>query len=135
LIAKAIERCVLPVPGGSEEADVAVLGDPGELREVQDQRLLGAGLRGEVEVLQGLVRRERGVADALAGAGGVAGEDLGLEQGFEELLVGPLLFAGQGGGLLEALEHARRIHLGKQVGQPLTDHRGLGLGAHAQSSA
>ena len=38
--------------GRAEEADVAVLGDPGELREVQDQRLLGAGLRGEVEVLE-----------------------------------------------------------------------------------
>jgi hypothetical protein len=75
LIAKAIERCVLPVPRGSEEADVAVLGDPGELREVQDQRLLGARLGGEVEVLEGLVRGERGVADALAGAGGVARED------------------------------------------------------------
>jgi hypothetical protein len=43
---------------------------------VQDQRLLGAGLRGEVEVLQGLVGGQGGVADALARAGGVAREDL-----------------------------------------------------------
>ena len=43
--------------GRPEEADVAVLGDPGELREVQDERLLGAGLGAEVEVLQGLVGR------------------------------------------------------------------------------
>jgi hypothetical protein len=85
LIANAIERCVLPVP---EEADVAVLGDPRELREVQDQRLLGARLRGEIEVLQRLVRRERGVANTLAGAGGVAREDLGLQERLEELLVG-----------------------------------------------
>src|SRR3712207_7340109 len=47
-------------------------GEPGELGEVQDQRSFGAGLGGEVEVLERLVCREGGVADALAGAGGVA---------------------------------------------------------------
>jgi hypothetical protein len=45
-----------------------VLGDPGQLGEVQDQRLLGAGLSGEVEVLERLVGGEGGVADALARA-------------------------------------------------------------------
>jgi hypothetical protein len=45
---------------------------------VQDQRLLGAGLGGEVEVLQRLVGGEHGVTDPLAGAGRVAREDLGL---------------------------------------------------------
>ena len=102
---------------------------------MEDQRLLGAGLRGEVEVLQGLVRGERGVADALAGARGVACEHLGLQQRLEELLVGPLLFARPLGGLLQALEHARRLELAEQVGQPLTDRRDLGLRAHAHSSA
>ena len=87
-------------PGRAEEADVAVLGDPGELREVQDQRPLGAGLGGEVEVLERLVGGEGGVADALAGAGGVAGEDLGLQQRLEELLVGPALLARPRRGLL-----------------------------------
>ena len=118
--------------GRPEEADVAVLGDPGELGEVQDQRLLGAGLRGEVEVLERLVGREGGVADALAGAGGVAREDLGLQQRLEELLVGPALLAGPRGGLLQALQHARRLELGEQVGQPLADRRGLGLRSCAQ---
>jgi hypothetical protein len=56
-----------------------VLVDPGELREVQQQRLLRGGLGAEVEVLHGLVRGERGVTDALAGAGGVAREDFGFE--------------------------------------------------------
>ena len=115
-----------------------MLGDPGELGEVQDQRLLGAGLGGEVEVLQRLVRGERGVADALARAGGVAREDLGLEQGFEELLVGPALLAGPRRRCLKALEHARRLQLGQQVGQPLADRgsrRGLLGRGHAHSSA
>jgi len=40
------------------------------------------------------------VADAHARAGGVAGEDLGLEQRLEKLLVGPLLGAGPLGRLL-----------------------------------
>jgi hypothetical protein len=117
----------------AEEADVAVLVDPGELREVQDQRLLGAGLGGEVEVLQRLVGGERGVADALAGPGGIAGEDLGPQQGLEELLVGPLLGAGPLGGLLEALQHPRRLQLREQVGQPLARLRLRS--AHAHSSA
>jgi hypothetical protein len=111
-----------------------MLCDPGQLGEGQDQWLLGAGLGFEVEVLQGLVCWEGGVADARPRARGVACEDLSFEQRFEELLVGPALLAGPGRGLVEALEHAQRLHLGKQVGQPLADGRRLGPG-HAQSSA
>ena len=74
------------------------------------------------------------MADALAGARGVAREHLGVEQRLEELLVGPALVAGAGRRLLEALEHARRLQLLKQVGQPLADRRGFGL-RHAHSSA
>src|SRR5215210_8201915 len=37
-----------------EEADVGVLGDPGQLREVEDEWLLGAGLGGEIEVFERL---------------------------------------------------------------------------------
>jgi hypothetical protein len=62
--------------GRAEEADVAVLGDPGELREVEDQRFFGARLGSEVEVFECLVGGEGGVADPLPGAGGVAREDL-----------------------------------------------------------
>jgi len=57
-----------PGAGRPEEADVHVLLGPGELAEVKDQRLLGGGLRGEVEVLERLVSGEGGVADALARA-------------------------------------------------------------------
>src|SRR6185503_6642948 len=79
--------------GWSEEADVHVLGGPGELGEVEDQRLLGGGLGAEVEVLQRLVGWERGVADPVARPGRVAREHLGLEQDLEKLLVGPALLA------------------------------------------
>ena len=90
-----------------------MFGDPRELREVQDQRAFGAGLGAEVEVLERLVRGQRGVADALARAGGVAREDLGLQQRLEELLVGPALLARPRRGLLEALENPRGVHLGE----------------------
>jgi len=78
-------------------------------------------VRGPVEVLEAFQGREAGVADAHAGAGGVAGEDLGLEQRLEETLVRPLLLARERGCLLEPLEHARRLQLAEQVGQPITD--------------
>jgi hypothetical protein len=52
--------------GRPEEADVLVLLDPGELGEVEDQRLLGGGLRSEVEVLERLVGGKGGVTDAVA---------------------------------------------------------------------
>jgi hypothetical protein len=65
--------------GRADQTDVGVLCDPGELREVQQQRLLRGGLGAEVEVLHGLVRGEAGVADPLARAGGVAREDFGFE--------------------------------------------------------
>ena len=43
--------------GRSDQADVGVFVDPGELGEVHQQRLLGRGLGGEVEVLERLVGR------------------------------------------------------------------------------
>jgi hypothetical protein len=110
-----------------------VLLDPAKLREVEHERLLGRRLRAPVEVLERLQRGEGGVADADAGAGGVAGEDLGLEQRLEETLVGPVLLARERGGLLEPLEHARRFQLREQVRQPLARLRLRG--AHAHSSA
>jgi hypothetical protein len=117
--------------GRSEEADVGLLLDPGELGEVEQERLLGRGLGRPVEVLQRLQGGEAGVADAHARTGGVAGEHLGLEQALEELLVGPGLGAGPLGRLLEPLQDPRCLQLVQQVGQPLANP---GL-AHTHSAA
>ena len=117
--------------GWAEQADVSVLLDPGELSKVVDERPLGGRLHLPVEVLERLQRRKAGGADALPGSGGLAGEDLGLEQGLEEALVGPALFAREPGCLLEALEDARSLQPLEQVGQPVSRL----LLAHAQSSA
>jgi hypothetical protein len=119
----------LPVPPRPDEADVGRLLDPGELGEVQDQRAFGAGLGGEVEVLQRLGGGEGGVSDALAGARGLAREHLGLAERLQELLVGPTLGPGTLGRGWEAFEDPRRLQGAQQVGQPLA-----GAG-HAQSSA
>ncbi|HKI93110.1 MAG TPA: hypothetical protein VJ986_12485 [Gaiellaceae bacterium] len=66
--------------GRAEEADVGVLLDPGQLREMQHERPLRRGLRAPVEVLERLERREARVADACAGAGGVASEHLRFDR-------------------------------------------------------
>jgi hypothetical protein len=116
--------------GRPDQADVGVLVDPSELGEVQQQRLLGRWLGGEVEVFERLVGGEGGVANPLAGAGGVARENLGLEQDLEKLLVGPAFLAGPRRGGLEALPDAWRLELAQQERQPLAD-----LGGHAQSCA
>ena len=93
--------------GRADEADVGGLLDPRELGQVQDQRPFSAGLGGEIEVFEHLGGGEAGVADALASAGGLAGEHLGLAERFQELLVGPALGARSRGRGWEGIEDAR----------------------------
>jgi hypothetical protein len=99
---------------------------------VHEQRSLGRGLGGEVEVLERLAGREGGGADPVPGTGGVAGEDLRLRQRFEEALVGPLLAPRLLGDPLQALADPGRLQLPDQVGQALARR---GLRAHAESAA
>jgi hypothetical protein len=89
-----------PGAGRADQADIGGLLDPGELREVADQRSFGAGLGGEVEVLERLGGGEAGGADALARAGGLAREHLRFAEHFQELLVGPALSPSALGGCL-----------------------------------
>jgi hypothetical protein len=119
--------------GWAEEADVGAFLDPGQLRQVHDERLLGRGLRRPVEIVERLQGGKAGVADAHARAGGVAREDLGLQERLEKLLVRPLLGARPLGRLLQALQHPWRLQLAEQVGEPVADLR-LAL-RHAHSSA
>jgi hypothetical protein len=48
----------------------------------------------EVELLQALAGRKPGLSDAALAAVGLAGGDLALQAGGQELLVGPALGAG-----------------------------------------
>ena len=122
------------MPGGPKKQTLACSWIQASWARCRISGFSARGLGGEVEVLERLVGGEGGVADALAGAGGVAREDLGLEQRLEELLVGPALLAGPRGGLLEALEDARRLELAR-AGRAAARRPPRLVSAHAQSSA
>jgi hypothetical protein len=79
--------------GRAEEHDVAGLGQerPGGER---GDLLADGGLVVPVEVVEGFAGREPGPADALGGAGGVAGGDFAFEHGGEVVLVCPAGVAG-----------------------------------------
>jgi hypothetical protein len=80
--------------GWSDEADILRGPDPFQAGEVVEGRLRDRGC-GDVEVLKSLGDWERGLPKPGAGVGGVAGADLGLDQGAEELLgLPPLGFRG-----------------------------------------
>jgi hypothetical protein len=55
---KAIDRCVLPVPGGPKNTTFFCLAQEIEFGQVGDLRALDRPLMGKVEVIQGLYLRE-----------------------------------------------------------------------------
>jgi hypothetical protein len=63
----------------------------------------------EVELLQALARGEAGVADAAFAAVGLAGGDLALQAGGQELLVAPALGTGALGQPGHRLAKRRRL--------------------------
>jgi hypothetical protein len=65
--------------GRAEQDDVLAAGEEVELAEMQDRVAADRGLEGEVELLQGLARREAGGLDAALAAVAVAAVDLGLQ--------------------------------------------------------
>jgi hypothetical protein len=65
-----------------------------QLAEVLDDLLLDRALEGEVELLERLSGREPGGLDAVLATVGLAGGELGGEDGLEEALVRPGLLAG-----------------------------------------
>ena len=132
LIASAIARWVLPVPGGPKKQTLACSAIQASWARCRISGFSAPGWAVKSKSSSVLWAGKAAWRMRVAGAGGVAREDLGLEQRLEELLVGPALLAGPRGGLLEALQHARRLELGQQVGQPLADRRGLGLGSCAE---
>ena len=86
-IASPVARCVLPVPGGPEEDHVVFGGDEVQGAQVRDHLAFQAAGVAEVEVLQALAGREPGRADAALAAVGLAGGDLPLQAGDQELLM------------------------------------------------
>ena len=80
--------------GRAEEHDVVLGGDEVQGAQVGDDLAFEAAGVVEVELLQRLAGREPGGADAALAAVGLAGGDLALQAGGQELLVGPGLGAG-----------------------------------------
>jgi hypothetical protein len=80
--------------GRSEEDHVVLGGDEIQRAQVGDQVTLQSAGVVEVELLQALARGEAGSADAALPAVRLAGGDLALQAGGQELLVGPRLGAG-----------------------------------------
>ena len=97
--------------GWSEQHDVAGLGQerPGSER---GDLLTNGGLVVPVEVVEGLACREAGPADALRGAGRVAGRDFAFEHGGEVVLMGPAGVAGLVGEPGGGLDDPRRLQRG-----------------------
>jgi hypothetical protein len=93
-----------------------------------DEGTFGAGLSGEVEVLERLGRGEPGGADPGARSGRFAREDFGFAERFEELLIGPALRAGPFSGGVQAFQDPWCLQGPQQVGQSIAV-------GHAQSSA
>ena len=100
-------RWVLPVPGGPGEDHVLAGGDEVQGAQVRHGVAFEAAGVVEVELLQALAGGEPGMADAPLAAVGLAGGDLALQAGGQELLVAPALSAGP-------------------LGQPVPDWRRVG---------
>jgi hypothetical protein len=112
---------------GRAQQDHVLLGvQKVQLSEVLDDLLLDAALEGEVELLQGLVRREPGRTDPQPAAGGLPRGDLRREQRFGETLIRPFLLAGALGEVRQRASGRRRLHRPEQV-------RELRVAAHAIS--
>ena len=120
--------------GRAEQHDVAGLGEERAGGERGDL-LADGGLVVPVEVVEGLAGREPGPADALRGAGRVAGRDLAFEHGGEVVLMGPAGVAGLVGEPAGGLDDPRCLQRGGEV-VDLLDRVGGGLllgGHHATS--
>ena len=93
-MARPVARWVLPVPGGPRNTTLSLRGDEVQGAQVGDDVAFEAAGVVEVELLQALAGGEPGGADAALAAVGLAGGDLALQAGGQELLVGPGLGPG-----------------------------------------
>jgi hypothetical protein len=82
---------------------------------MQDRVAADRGLKGEVELLERLARREAGGLDAALAAVAVAAVDLGLQQRGRELLEAPFLLPCAIGELGQRPGGGRRLQGAEQV--------------------
>ena len=114
----------MPVPAGPTRHRFSRARDPLEGGEVVEGRLRDRG-HGEVELVEGLGDRERRGLEPGAGVGGVAGGDLGLDEGAQQLFGRPAL--GLRGAQHLGGESAHRGEL--EPAQPVDQVRAPATGA------
>jgi hypothetical protein len=79
--------------GRADQTQILVGTDPFEAGQVVERRAGDRG-GGDVELLEGFGDGEGGGLEPVAGVGGVAGTDLGIDQGAQQLLRRPALGLG-----------------------------------------
>src|SRR6185312_7218038 len=99
--AQADGQVRFPGPGRAEEHHVLFAGDEGESAQMRDLVAFHRSLVVVVELLQTLAGREAGGPDPAFTTVGLAGGDLSLQAGGQELLVGPGLGSGPFGETLD----------------------------------
>jgi hypothetical protein len=100
----------------SQEDDVLGFQQEVELGQVEDELLAERALEAEVEVVQGLDRRQPGGLDAQLPAGGLPGQDLFLQHRGQVALVRPAFDAGPLGQRGGRSPDARCLQRPGQVG-------------------
>jgi hypothetical protein len=108
---------VCRVPGRAQEHHVLAGGDEVQGAEVGDQVAPEAAGVDEVELLQALAGREPGLSDAAIATVGLAGSDLALQAGSQELLMGPALAAGAFGQPGDRLAQRRGLERAGEEGE------------------
>ena len=111
----AIERWVLPVPGGPSRTTFSLPARKSSWPRCRTASRLIERLEGEVELLERLARREARGLDAGLAAVAVAAVGLGLQQRRGELLIAPFLGAGAVGELGQRPRRGRRLERAEQV--------------------
>jgi hypothetical protein len=114
---------------GSQEHHVLCGGHEVEGAQVGHDVAFDGALEREVEILDGLAGREARRPDTDLTAVGLAGGDLTLQAGGQELLVAPSLRAGSLGQAPDGVGERRGLQGPAQVGQ-LRAGPGRGRGGH-----
>jgi len=116
--------------GWPEEDDVLVALDEAELVEAVDLFALDRGLEGEVELLDGLDRRQPGLAHCRLYPAVVAKRDLRPEQPFERLAGGDTAPIDFGEDVIDGFQGAGKLQVGQHLADVVASH-----GAHRTASA
>ena len=102
----------------AQEQDVLAVGDEAQGGQLADLALADGGLKGKVELVQGLDEREVGQLGLHGDIPLVAGRDFGLQQVIQEVEVGPVVLGRLFAPGVQALGHAGQLEAGRGASAP-----------------